>query len=425
MNAEVIAIGDEILSGHTRDTNFAVIAARLGDVGIQIAQHTVVPDEREALGRELTQALERASIVILTGGLGATPDDLTRRVMASALGRKLIFREGLLGQLREKYASRGVTMSPAHEAMALVPAGAQPLENRLGMAPGLLLRTERSVLFALPGVPAEMECMLTELVIPLLQREGITSHASREVLRTVGVSEMTLAQTIRPLIGKGVQVAYLPGPRRVDLRLWTPPGEANNRVLGETVEAVASRLGPIVYGRGDSTLEETVVELARRRRRTIGLGESLTGGRIGAALTQVAGSSQVFHGGVVSYSNRAKVDLLGVAPATLDAYGAVSASTAEEMASGARRRLHADIGLSATGIAGPSGGSPQKPVGLVHFGLSDAQQTRSLATRLGGSREMILEACVTLALNMLRLLLIDRTELLWDDPAASGESRGR
>lgn len=421
MDADVIAIGDEILSGHTQNTNFAVIAARLGQAGIRIAQHTVVPDEREALGRELTQALERASIVLLTGGLGATPDDLTRRVMASALGRKLIFREGLLDQLRRKYAARGVTMSPAHEAMALVPAGAQPLENRVGMAPGLLLRTDRSVLFALPGVPAEMECMLSEQVLPLLQREGITAPAAFEVLRTVGVSETTLAHTIRPLIGKGVQVAYLPGSRRVDLRLWTPPGEANDRVLRETVEAVAERLGPVVYGRGESTLEETVIELARRRRRTIGLAESLTGGRIGAALTRVAGSSQVFHGGVVSYSNRAKVDLLGVMPATLDAYGAVSEPTAEEMASGARRRLQADIGLSATGIAGPSGGSPQKPVGLVYFGLSDARQTRSLGARLGGSREMILEACVSLALNMLRLLLLDRADLLWDAPAGSGD----
>ncbi len=417
MQAEVIAIGNEILAGHTPDTNFGIIAAHLGQAGVQIGQHTVVPDEREALGRELTQALERCGLVLITGGLGVTPDDLTRRVMASALGRKLIFREGLLNQLRHKYEARGLAMSPAHQAMALVPAGAQPLENRLGMAPGLLLRTERSLLFAIPGVPAEMECMLAEQVIPHLQREGITAAPAFEVLRTVGVSETTLAQWVRPLMNKGVQCAFLPGAGRVDLRLWMPAAEADDLILRENVAKISARLGPVLYGRGQATLAETVLSLARQRGVTIALAESLTGGRLGAALTRVSGSSQVFHGGVVAYSNRAKIDLLGVLPATLDAHGAVSVETAQEMASGARRRLHADLGLSATGIAGPSGGSPKKPVGLVYVGISDARQTRSLQLRLGGSREMILERCVTMALNMLRLLLIDRADLLWDAEA--------
>lgn len=420
MQAEVIAIGNEILAGHTEDTNFAVIAARLGQEGISVVQHTVVPDERESLGRELTQALKRAPLVILTGGLGATPDDLTRRVMASALGRKLIFREGLLNTLRQKYVARGLTMDPSSEAMALVPSGAQPLENAVGMAPGLLLRTDKSVLFALPGVPDEMEQMLTGEVIPLLQREGMTGTAAFEVLRTVGVSETTLAQWVRPLLEKGVQCAFLPAPGRVDLRLWMPASECNDLVLRETAQKITDRLGPVAYGRGDSSLEETVIALGSQRRRTVGVGESLTGGRIGAALTQVPGSSQVFHGSVAAYSNRAKVELLGVLPVTLDNHGAVSAPTAEEMAVGARRSLQADIGISATGIAGPSGGSNDRPVGLVYFGLSEGPRTRSLRFHFGGSRAMIQDRCVTVALNMLRLVLIDRADILWDpDPGRS------
>jgi nicotinamide-nucleotide amidase len=414
MEAEVIAVGSEILAGHTRDTNFVTIATAFAREGIALVRHTIVPDDRDALGEVLRAALARSPLVIVTGGLGATPDDVTRRVMATALGRKLIFREPLLDALRKKYAARGVAMNPASEAMALVPAGAQPIENRVGIAPGLLLRTEQSVLISLPGVPGEMERMLVDEVIPLLRSEGVAGRLRSETLRTVGVSETTLAEWVRPLLGEGVQCAYLPGAGRVDLRLWVREAEREEGALRATAQRLSERLGPALYARGDATLEKAVVSLLAQRGLRIAVAESLTGGRIGAALTDVPGSSAVFQGSIVAYANDAKRDLLGVAESTLRQHGAVSGPVAEAMAHGARVALGADLAISATGIAGPAGGTPEKPVGLVHFGMSEARFARSLRYQMGGSRAMIQERCVTVALNMLRLYTIERLDLLWD-----------
>jgi nicotinamide-nucleotide amidase len=414
MHAEAIAVGTEILAGHTRDTNFSTIATALAREGIPLVRHTIVPDDRDALGEVLTSALARSPLVIITGGLGATPDDVTRRVLATALGRKLIFREALLETLRNKYATRGITMNPACEAMALVPAGAQPIENRVGMAPGLLLRTDTSVLVSLPGVPSEMECMLADEVIPLLQREGVAGRLRSETLRTVGVSETTLAEWVRPLQGEGVQCAYLPGAGRVDLRLWVREADREEGALRATVQRLTERLGPALYARGETTLEKAVVALLAQRGLRIALAESLTGGQIGAALTSVPGSSAVFTGSVVAYANDVKRDALGVAETTLREHGAVSGRVAEAMAHGARVALGADLAISATGIAGPAGGTPEKPVGLVYFGMSEARFARSLRYQMGGSRSMIQERCVTVALNMLRLYTIERLDLLWD-----------
>jgi len=414
MQAEAIAVGSEILAGHTCDTNLTTIAGALSREGIPLVRHTVVPDDRDALGEVVTSALARSPLVIITGGLGATPDDVTRRVLATALGRKLIFRESLLDALRKKYAARGVTMNPACEAMALVPAGAQPIENRVGIAPGLLLRTDSSVLVSMPGVPGEMERMLADEVIPLLRREGVAGRLRSETLRTVGVSETTLAEWVRPLLGEGVQCAYLPGAGRVDLRLWVREADREAGALKATVQSLTERLGPALYARGEVPLEKAVVALLAQRGLRIALAESLTGGQIGAALTSVPGSSAVFMGSVVAYANDAKRDALGVAETTLREHGAVSGPVAEAMAHGARVALGADLAVSATGIAGPSGGTPEKPVGLVYFGMSEARFARNLRYQMGGSRAMIQQRCVTVALNMLRLYTIERLDLLWD-----------
>ncbi|MCK4303933.1 MAG: CinA family nicotinamide mononucleotide deamidase-related protein [Candidatus Eisenbacteria sp.] len=419
MHAEAIAVGSEILAGYTRDANFEKIAATLAREGIALSQHTIVPDEREALGRALSGALDRSPLVIMTGGLGVTPDDVTRRVMASVLGRKLIYREGLLKRLRGKYGERGLPMSPAAEAMALVPSGAQPLDNSVGLAPGLMLRTERSLLFALPGVPAEMERMLLEEVVPVLRREGLAGRCLSRTLRTVGLSETALVERVHHLLGEGVSCAFLPSAGRVDLRLLVRDRDREARELDATVGRISRELGPTVYGFDQGSLEASVVSLLGRRGITVAVAESLSGGLIGGALARVPGSSKVFQGSIVAYCNQAKQELLQVSSATLQSWGAVSAQTAEEMAAGVRRALGADVGVSTTGIAGPSGGSPEKPVGLVYFGLSAARMCRSLRYNMGGGRWMTQDRCVTVALNMLRLLVMERLDLLWD-----GESRG-
>lgn len=423
MRAEVITIGSEILGGHIPEGNFRLIAQHLAAEGVPVTRHTVVPDEREPLGDVLRGALSRAPLVITTGGLGATPDDVTRRVLASVLGRKLIFRESLLAELREKYRQRGRTLAASLEAMALVPAGAQPVPNPVGMAPGFLLRTDTSLLCVLPGVPAEMETMLTGTLLPLIRTEGGGSLVV-ETLRTAGIPESLLVGRVEPALGEGVTVGYLPAGGRVDLRLSVSDGEKGRQELVATIRRLTESLGPALYGRGQVTLEEIVLVMLGRAKRTLAVAESLTGGRIGAALTSVPGSSEMFRGGVAAYSDEAKQRLLGVADRTLARYGAVSAQTAREMADGVRRVLVTDMAVSATGIAGPGGGSKDKPVGLVYFGYSDARMTKGFGFRFGGNRRLIQEHSVTVALNLLRLALIGRLDsLVPASPEASAQDR--
>jgi competence/damage-inducible protein CinA-like protein len=416
---EIITIGSEILAGHIQDRNFQTITTVLGTEGITPIQHTVVPDERDAIGRVLGSAVKRSQLVIMTGGLGATPDDVTRRVMASLLGRKLIFRQTLLDELRLKYESHGSVMSSASEAMALLPAGAQPLPNRVGIAPGLLLREEDCLIVVLPGVPAEMEVMLCEEVMPMLRAERLTHQEKSATLRTVGLSEVTLSEWVQPLLSEGIYCSFLPTAGRVDLRFWTKGGERKPGDMIAVIEQAAERLGPYCFAQGETSLEAATVALLTQHGLKVAVAESVTGGNIGAALTQVPGSSLVFEGAAVTYSNLAKQNLLGVSAATLESHGAVSELTVKEMANGARRLFNTDIAVATSGIAGPGGGTPEKPVGLVYFGLSTSRFCRSLSAQFGGDRVMIQDRCATLALNMLRLLVLDRLDLIW-----SGEWHG-
>jgi nicotinamide-nucleotide amidase len=412
MSAEVITIGSEILAGHTFETNFAVIAAALAREGVRVERHTVVPDERSALTEELRRALERSEVVLATGGLGATPDDITRRAVATVLNRKLVFRDELLAAIREKLRACDTAAGPAVETMALLPTGATPLANSVGLAPGFLLRTERSLLFALPGVPAEMEAMLEEQVLPVLRESGHAGRAVTETLHTAGVSEAVLAEQIEPLLAEGVRAAYLPVPGRVDLRLSASGDEKGRRHLQETISRLQQRLGPHLYGAGAVTLEEAVLQQLRQRHLTLAVAESLTGGQIGGSVTRVPGASEAFLGGIVAYSNAAKQRLLGVPEETLRRYGAVSAPVAIAMAAGARRVLGASVAIATTGIAGPSGGSGDKPVGLVFFGLNDGAGSRAFRYLFSGSRRLVQDRSVTVALDLLRLHLIGRLDLV-------------
>jgi nicotinamide-nucleotide amidase len=412
MSAEVLTIGSEILAGHTCEANFAGIASALAAEGVRLERHTVVPDERAALTAELKRALERSELVIATGGLGATPDDVTRRAVATVLNRKLVFRDDLLAAIREKLRACDSAAGPAVETMALLPAGASPLANRVGLAPGFLLRTERGMLLALPGVPEEMTVMLHEQVLPALREAGLTGRASGETLHTAGVSEAQLAEWVEPLLAEGVRAAYLPVPGRVDLRLSAAGDEPGRRHLQETIGRLQQKLGPHLFGGGATTLEEAVLQQLRQHHLTLAVAESLTGGGLGGALTRVPGASEAFAGGVVAYADAAKQRLLGVPEETLRRYGAVSAPTAIAMAAGARRTFSASVGIATTGIAGPAGGSGEKPVGLVFVALSDGATARAFRYLFGGSRRLIQDRSVSVALNLLRLHLIGRLDLV-------------
>jgi len=412
MAAEVITIGSEILAGHTCESNFAVIAAAMAREGVKLERHTVVPDERGALAEELRRALERSEIVIATGGLGATPDDITRRSVATVLNRKLVYRDELLAEIRAKLRARDTAASPTIETMALLPGGATPLANSVGLAPGFLIRTEKALLFALPGVPEEMSAMLEQQVLPVLREAGHAGRSVSETLHLAGISESVLAEQITPLLAEGVRAAYLPVPGRVDLRLSAAGDEKGRRHLQETITRLQPRLGPRLYGAGAVTLEEAVLQQLRQRHLTLAAAESLTGGLVGGALVRVPGASDAFLGDIVAYSNAAKQRLLGVPEETLRRYGAVSAPVAIAMAAGARRALGASVGIATTGIAGPSGGGGEKPVGLVFFGLSDAAGSRAFRYLFAGGRRLIQDRSVTVACDLLRLHLIGRLDLV-------------
>lgn len=426
MPAEVITIGSEILAGHTCESNFAVIAGAMAREGIKLERHTVVPDERGALTEELKRALERSEIVIATGGLGATPDDITRRSVASVLQRKLVYRDELSAEIRDKLRARDTAPGPGVETMALLPGGATPLANPVGLAPGFLIRTDKALLFALPGVPEEMSAMLEAQVLPVLRETGHAGRAVTETLHLAGVSESVLAEQVEPLLAEGVRAAYLPVPGRVDLRLSAAGDEKGRRHLQETIARLQPRLGPRLYGAGEATLPEAVLQQLRQRHLTLAVAESLTGGQLGGALVRVPGASETFLGDVVAYSNAAKQRLLGVPEETLRRHGAVSAPVAIAMAGGARRALGASVGIATTGIAGPSGGSGEKPVGLVYFGLHDAAGSRAFRYLFAGGRRLIQDRSVTVACDLLRLHLIGRLDLVAryeEKPATPRESR--
>ncbi|MGE5599606.1 MAG: competence/damage-inducible protein A [Bacteroidota bacterium] len=374
MQAEIISIGTELLLGEIVDTNAAFIARNLAELGIDLYYKTTVGDNLPRIVAELRRAWERSEIVITTGGLGPTQDDLTREGVAALLGEELVPRPEELAKMREFFARLGRSMSPNNERQAMFPASAEPLPNPEGTAPGLTVARGGRYLFALPGVPVEMERMLIREVLPRLRAlTGVNPLFSR-TLRLVGIGESVMAQEVADLIDGGRNPTVAPYAKRGETRLRLTARAADHKEaerLFAPVEAeIRRRLGRHVYGTDGDTLEAVVGRLLRDRGLTLATAESCTGGLVGHRLTNVPGSSAYYLGGVTAYDNRVKTGLLDVAEETLAARGAVSEETARAMAEGARKKLHADLGLSTTGIAGPGGGTEDKPVGLVYLGLA-------------------------------------------------------
>jgi nicotinamide-nucleotide amidase len=410
---EIVTIGNEILSGVIADGNFTRIARHLTREGLSACAGRVLPDDLQRMAAGLAAAAAESDALIVTGGLGGTSDDLTREAIARAFGRPLAPDAALRETLHERFRALGRVPDPQTDRMAHLPAGARALANRTGLAPGIHLRVGACDLFALPGVPAEMETMLHEEVMPrLLQAAGDPeARLATRVLRTTGLPETALAERVEPRLGPGVRVAYLPAAGRVDLRLAAASDPDGRAALESTHARLADELGPLVYARDERALEAVVLESFEERGWTLAIAESLTGGAIGEALTRVPGSSRVFSGDIVAYADAAKRELLGVPGETLAAHGAVSAQTAIAMAAGARRALRADVAVATTGIAGPGGGSPDKPVGLVYLGICDRAGGSGFRRLLSGDRRMIQERTTTLALNLLRLHALGRLDL--------------
>jgi nicotinamide-nucleotide amidase len=419
MHIEVVTIGDELLLGYTVDTNAAHLARTLAAEGVEISRRTTVGDSAAAIASAVRDGLDRAGGVITTGGLGPTSDDLTKPSIAALFGRGMVLDEAHLAWMEERFTRLFQRPMPAaNRQQAILPEGARKLQNNHGSAPGIWLEDERGRWVAmLPGVPREMRGMLADTLVPLIrERLGDDRRVVRSrTLRTTGVGESFLADrvaTIQPGVGD-VSLAYLPNADGTDLRVTVrglEPEEADRR-LATAAARLREAVGDAVYGEDGADLAAVVLDLCRARGLTIGLAESCTGGLLGARLTAVAGSSDVVLGGVIAYSNELKTALLDVPPGVVAHQGAVSDAVVRAMASGARAATGASVGVGITGIAGPGGGSEEKPVGTVWIAsdLEGAVESRRL--RLIGDRAEVRQRAAQAALEMVRRRVLFGTAL--------------
>ena len=419
---EIIAIGSELLIGGRLDTNSLFLSERLGALGIEVRFKSVVGDSEDDIVAVLIAASRRADIVILTGGLGPTRDDCTRQAVARAVGRPLRRRAAAFAVMSARLAVWGRTPTVAQLKQTLMPSGADVLNNPVGSAPGFSLHWNGSFIAAVPGVPREAEAMFNAAVVPQLVDHGTRDTArdgtriEQRLLHTFGLFESDIDQQLRDLMRmhRSIQLGLLASALGVTISL-TARGvpSRSTPLLNRMVHAVKRRLHRYVYAEGDETMEEVVGRQLAKQGITLAVAESCTGGLIGHRLTQVPGSSGYFDRGVISYSNQAKHEVLGVPLALLRRYGAVSSPVAAAMAKGIRLKSHADIGLSVTGIAGPGGGTANKPVGLVYIGLSvkgprrSSQHTLTAEFHFHGDRHTIKMRSSQAALNMVRLWLAD------------------
>lgn len=409
---ELLAIGNELLLGETVDTNSAWIARRLTGAGIVIAGKTTVGDDVARIEGALSAALRRSGTVICTGGLGPTVDDLTRHAVASLYGRRLVIDEEWVDVLRDRYRRRGIRMPEINRVQGELPEGATLVPNPRGTAPALVMDDNaRGMTILLPGVPAEMRGFMDDVVVDLLcARLRPLPPVRQRLVRTTGVGESALAEQVADIAADvdPIDLAFLPQTAGVDLRLSCRPGISGAADRIEQVAgALRERLGRLVYAEDDRDLAVVVGNLLRDRDLTVAAAESCTGGLLAKRLTDESGASDFLHAGFVTYANSAKRDLLGVRSETLAMHGAVSEQCAVEMADGARIRAHADVGVSITGIAGPGGGSDEKPVGTVWIAvaLGEAVTARRFLF-LPGDRAEIRERAAQAALDMMRHLLL-------------------
>lgn len=406
MKASIITIGDEILIGQIVDTNSASIARHLNAAGIVVRQRSSVGDERAQIVEELRQAMRQSDIVVMTGGLGPTKDDITKKTLAELFGARLVRDEAVFDHVHRMLAARGVAFNRLNQDQALVPDNAEILFNRHGTAPGMWFEHEGKVIVSLPGVPFEMEHLMTEEVMPRLRERFSLRQIVHRTLVTAGMAESVLAETIaawEDALPEYLHLAYLPAAGMVRLRLSAY--EVENGVeqeIDEQFAALRKIIPGYVLGFEGVTPEQVVHDRMTRRGLTLAVAESCTGGAIAARFTAMPGASAYFQCGVVAYGNTSKSAVLGVDPTLIARHGAVSEEVARAMAEGARRISGADYAVSTTGIAGPSGGSTAKPVGTVWFAVAGPRRTAAVLQQCGTDRSQIIARASSLAITLLR-----------------------
>jgi nicotinamide-nucleotide amidase len=406
MNAEIIAVGSELLTPFRLDTNSLFLTAELNRVGVRVIHKSVVGDSPEEMRSAFAHALTRAELVVSSGGLGPTDDDRTRDTVAELLGRKLRVNDEILRQIQERFRRFGRAMPEINVRQAMIPEGATILPNPRGTAPGLWLEYDGRIVVLLPGVPAELRGLFETEVGPRLAKLNHAERLYTRELRIMGLTESEVEQRVSPLYAlyPDTETTILATANGIELhpRAWSTDPEKAGRLLDEIVSRMALALGEHLYSSAGESLEEVVARVLTENRATIAVAESCTGGMVAERLTNVPGSSSYFLGGVVCYSNELKTSLVGVPREMIEAKGAVSGEVALALADGIRKRTGATIGVGTTGIAGPSGGTPEKPIGLVHIGIADESGASEKAFRFPGDRDRIRRFATQTALDMVR-----------------------
>jgi len=404
MKIAILSIGNELLSGDTINTNAGWIGRKLTEIGCDIFQQITVPDKKVPISNALNQLIDlNPDFIICTGGLGPTEDDITRQTLFDFAGTESKFDQDYWDALSVRFKRFGMDIPESNRNQALVPVDGDVIQNPVGSARGSKFNVKDTTLISLPGVPAEMKAMMTESIIPLIHQKGLKPKSFR-TLRTTGIPESAMIEKITPATDKdhGCEIGYYPSLFGVDIRI----SHAESQPVDSLSKDLYRILDVSIYGEGKESIEEVIIQLAKNKNKTVSTAESCTGGLIGHRLTEVSGSSDVYKGGLVVYSNESKMSMLGVEKDILEAHGAVSKETAESMARNVINKFGSDYGISVTGIAGPTGGTDEKPVGLIYIGLAKKGHVKVKEFHFGTNRKRNKLRTSQAALNWLRLSLL-------------------
>lgn len=411
MEAIIVTVGDEILIGQVIDTNAAWLGQFLSDLGIKVKKSFSISDDHQEIMKGLRQAFDEADLIFMTGGLGPTKDDITKKAIASFLEVPLFFHEATFEKIKKIFAKLDRPLSPNHHDQCLMPLGVDILTNSMGTAPGMWFDHQNKSLISMPGVPYEMKAIMVEEVGPRLSKM-IDQTIIHKTILTCGMGETIIENKISHLVDsfpEGVKLAYLPSLGQVRLRLSGMSRDAKyiQEVVGLYTEKIVSCLSDIVYGYDDSSLENELFLLCQNKGLIVGTAESCTGGMIASKIVSIAGSSVFFRGGIVSYSNELKINVLQVDASTLQNYGAVSEETVIEMVAGGLSLLKTDLCIAVSGIAGPDGGSVDKPVGTIWIAVGNLSTTKTFLLKAGKDRNKNIELTTTFALNLTRTFILE------------------
>ena len=417
MKAEIISIGDELLIGQVLNSNQAFIAEKLNSVGVFADRMMTVGDNEQEILDAFQKAFTTHDVVTVTGGLGPTHDDITRAVICKFFNTDLVLNNEALENVKNIFARRNVSPRKVNEDQALVPRDCTVIQNRFGTAPGYFFERDSKFFIVMPGVPYEMKAMMDDFVLPFLKKQNTGLVIRHLTLKTTGIAESFLAEQIGDVKNlfspnSGITLAFLPSPLGVRLRITAKAKSVDEaeHIIRDVESKLRSKAEKYIYVSGDRELEEVIGALLKERKLTLAIAESCTGGLIADRITNISGSSEYFERGMITYSNKSKIHELGVPSDFIRQYGAVSRQVAEAMAFSIRTKSNADIGISTTGIAGPTGGSAEKPIGLVWIGYSDKDETFALQFNFGGERRIIKERAAQAALELVRRRMLKISE---------------